>query len=266
MNLSEIRSLGYRTDFSILKPHSEILERPHYLVIVTRSNPRYFWGNLLFFREPPKEGDFSRWCDLFRKEFQKHPEVKHITIAWDSPGGETGVIAPFLEAGFHSDPATILTLQSKDLKLPPKIAAVSVRALQTDEDWEQATLNQIRCNEGEHPSDHFEKFKRSQMQSYRALAGMGLGNWYGAFLDDQLVADCGLFVFDQVARFQSVGTHPDFRRRGICGTLVHQVALEGLKQAQTLVIAAEPDYHAFGIYRSIGFRPTEKQVGVCRWP
>jgi hypothetical protein len=32
------------------------------------------------------------------------------------------------------------------------------------------------------------------------------------------------------------------------------------------VIAADADYHALGIYESLGFRRVEQVAGVCRWP
>jgi hypothetical protein len=36
--------------------------------------------------------------------------------------------------------------------------------------------------------------------------------------------------------------------------------------ARRFVIAADADYHALGLYESLGFRRAEHVVGVCRWP
>jgi ribosomal protein S18 acetylase RimI-like enzyme len=36
--------------------------------------------------------------------------------------------------------------------------------------------------------------------------------------------------------------------------------------ARELVIAADPDYHALGLYESLGFEPRERVAGVCRRP
>jgi predicted GNAT family acetyltransferase len=81
------------------------------------------------------------------------------------------------------------------------------------------------------------------------------------------VADLGLFVIDGVGRFQSVETLPEFRRRGICGTMVYQVANYGFERlgAKRLVMIADEFYHAAKIYESVGFRPTERQVGLEKW-
>ena len=71
-----------------------------------------------------------------------------------------------------------------------------------------------------------------------------------------------------VARFQAVDTHPDYRRRGLAGTLVHHAGAEGLTWpgVQTLVIVADPGDEAIRVYRSVGFDGTETQVQLLRKP
>ena len=70
------------------------------------------------------------------------------------------------------------------------------------------------------------------------------------------------------ARFQVVDTAVAYRRQGICSRLIidaarHSVAAHG---AERFVIAADANYHAFGLYESLGFTPRERVFGVCRWP
>ncbi len=78
----------------------------------------------------------------------------------------------------------------------------------------------------------------------------------------------GIVVTGGRARYQAVDTAITHRRRGICSRLLvdaarHAVATYG---ATDLVIVADPDYHAAGIYESVGFRPVERVCGVCRPP
>ena len=85
----------------------------------------------------------------------------------------------------------------------------------------------------------------------------GVGLWFAAFVGARPVADCGLVHDGRLGRFQQVGTHPAFRRRGLCRTLVHEVcrfAFDELR-LQTLVMCADPHDVAIGIYRSLGFEP-----------
>lgn len=69
-----------------------------------------------------------------------------------------------------------------------------------------------------------------------------------------------------VARFHSVDTHRDFRRRGLAGTLVHHVSQYAFGElgATTLVMMADPAYLAIRVYRGVGFDDTESQLQILR--
>jgi len=84
-----------------------------------------------------------------------------------------------------------------------------------------------------------------------------------------MVSGLGVFTDGRgVARYQAVDTHPEFRGRGLAGTLVHHAGAQALTWpgVQTLVIGADPEYHAIRIYRSVGFDGTETQVQLLRPP
>ncbi len=59
------------------------------------------------------------------------------------------------------------------------------------------------------------------MASYRQMFEAGMASWFGAFMDGQLVGDLGVFCEGIVGRYQNVGTHPEYRRQGICFTARH---------------------------------------------
>ena len=69
-------------------------------------------------------------------------------------------------------------------------------------------------------------------------------------------------------RFQVVDTAAAHRRKGICSRLVVEAADRAarLHRADRFVIAADPSYHALGLYESLGFRRAERVAGVCRHP
>ena len=201
-------------------------------------------------------GDLATWRERFGAEL---PFARHMTFGWDAPDGAAGAIAPFEAAGFTVERTTVLVAHA--VKPPAHAAPISVRPLDSDDDWEQALANQIRCSDDAAAAD--PHFRRAQMVRYRAMMTAGLGAWHGAFMDGQLVGDLGLYFDGAVGRFQSVGTHPRYRRRGICQTLVYEVARSAFTAGvETLVMAADPDYHAARIYESLGFIASEKQIGV----
>ncbi|MBN2556677.1 MAG: GNAT family N-acetyltransferase [Anaerolineales bacterium] len=262
----DIRSLGYRTDLIFPAFEGEILDRGEYVVVLTPTNPGFYWGNFLLFPNPPGEGDLETWKALFTREIGSRQKAEHFAFGWDTVGGEVGVIQPFLDEGFDLEQSVVLSTQ--EVGIPPKYnREVVVRPLTADWEWEQATHNQIACREAGHGLEGYSVYKRAQMARYRRMSCAGLGFWFGAFLGEKLVADLGVFAAGGLGRFQQVGTHPDYRRRGICGALVYQAsrhALQGL-EIDTLVMVADEHYHAARIYESVGFQPAERQAGLVWW-
>jgi ribosomal protein S18 acetylase RimI-like enzyme len=262
----QLRSLAWRSDLIFPAFDGEILDRGRYLVIRTPSNPTFYWGNFLLFDRPPSPGDEERWPRLFADEIGVPPSVRHRTFGWDSPEGDAGAAQTFVERGFRLMHSSVLTASA--VNPPPRSSTeVDVRTLETEDDWLQATENQIRCREQEHDEAAYRVFKAAEMMRYRAMARAGRGAWYGAFVQGTLVADLGIYHAGSLGRFQTVETHPDYRRRGFAGTLVCQAARHALGEMglETLVLVADAASPAESLYRSVGFLPTERQVGLEFW-
>lgn len=263
------RSLGYATDLAVLAPYATFARHADHLVVRTPANPGYYWGNFLLFDAAPAPGDRVRWEAAFAAAFGADPRIRHATFAWDDPDGTAGAIAEFEAAGYTRYDSSVLAATPATLRRPPRHADdVAVRPLAGEADWAAALENQIACREDGHEVAAYRRFKAAQLADQRAAVDAGHGRWYGAFRAGRLVADCGLFVADGLGRFQAVGTAPDARRQGICGALVLAAARDAVASlgAHTLVMAAEPGAPAEAIYQAVGFAPTERQLGVCRWP
>ena len=262
----QVHSLGYQTDLFFPAFDGEIFDRGDYLVIRTPANPSFYWGNFLLFAHPPQPGDNVRWPVLFAKEIGTPPKVEYQTFGWDTTTGEEGAIQRFLADGFRANHSAVLTAQQ--VHPPPKPAPdVKVRPLSTDLDWEQALANQVICREPEFDEAGYRIFRQRQMARYRAMTAGGLGAWFGAFIGRQLVADLGIYHNQVLGRFQSVETHPDYRRQGIGGTLVFEAARYALTHfgINTLVIVADADSAPARLYGWVGFQPREHQWGLERW-
>lgn len=100
----------------------------------------------------------------------------------------------------------------------------------------------------------------------RAQIAKGLGQWFGAFDGDRIVASMGMFHDDRIARYQSVETRATHRKRGICSALLRHCALWALGRAPNadVVIVAEPDTDAGRLYRRMGFSHAETIYGMLR--
>ena len=190
-----------------------------------------------------------------------------MAFGWDAPDGDLGELGPFLEAGFRLLQYTVLT--ASQVCVPPQYDPdITVRPLRNDADWDQAIETQMACrvSSGEHPPS-FIDFTTRKMLGYRAMTHAGLGEWFGAFVGTQMAGGLGLFVRDGIGRFQEVVTRAEFRRQGVCRSLVYQASRQAFERmgAERLVMVADEDYIAARIYEQIGFRPLERQVGIDTW-
>lgn len=259
-------SLGFRTEMIFHRFDGVIIDRDGYLVVKTPSNPEFMFGNWLLFFQAPKPSSLEKWQILFRKEFSDMPAVRHRAFLWDSPSESSGDVTELEIAGFRVDYCVVLTAR----KVHPPLKSnpdVEVRPIVTNAEWNEVVENQILSKAAEFEEASYRTFKERQMARYRTMAENGLGHWFGAFLNGKLVADLGIYRDGAVGRFQSVETHPDFRRQGICGTLVYRTAQFAFNDMELteLVMVADENYHAGKIYESVGFAPTTKEYSAIWW-
>jgi hypothetical protein len=257
-------SLGFVTDLIFHRGEAIVTDHGDCLVVETPHNPSFYFGNLLHFAAPPREEDAALWPARFAAAFAGRPEVRHVTFSWDGP---IGAAESFVPLGYRLERQVVLAARA--VHRPPKCDdGAEVRALVSDEDFEVAVANHVALREDRFEAAPYERFARAQFGRWRRMAAAGLGAWHGAFVDGRLAADCGLFFDDAagVGRFQSVGTLPGYRRRGLCGRLVWEVARAGLARVPTLVMVADALYHAARIYESVGFERVETAFAVCLEP
>jgi ribosomal protein S18 acetylase RimI-like enzyme len=261
----QVRSLGYRTDLMVRRlAGSQILDRGHHLVISSRANPDFYWGNFLLLDAPPRPDEGERWLRAFAAEF---PGARHVAIGVDTTDGDPGASDDLTAAGLTVETDIVLRASSLRQPAPPRMAAVD-RPLASGEDWKQAAdLRQAVAVADGFDSTQHRRFLERQIDEARLLVGAGHGRVFGAFVEGRLLALLGLVTDGTgVARFQSVETHPDHRRQGLASTLVYRAGQFGIRDmgARALVIVADPAGPAIGIYRALGFTEVERQVGLAR--
>jgi ribosomal protein S18 acetylase RimI-like enzyme len=247
-----------------------VADRGGYLAVHTPANPGFYWGNFLLFSHAPHAGALDRWTRLFEREFGHDTAVRHQSFGWDSVDGELGDAQAFVDAGFELQNDAVMTLdRARPRARPaPRPADVTVRALASDEDWASMNALNIAGDQMDGKDDDYAAFKQQLRDRYRSMVRGGLGVWLGAFDGARQVGQLGLFAAGELARFQSVETHPDWRNRGVCSTLLAAACGVGFEElgAERLVLAANEHSQAQRIYRAAGFEVVQRQVGVFRHP
>jgi GNAT superfamily N-acetyltransferase len=260
----EIRSVGYRTDLAIrVLEGGQVCERDGYLVIRSRDNPDFWWGNFLLLAEPPRAGQAGEWLARFAAEF---PGAGHVALGVDVTEDTAEGLGELTAAGLQMTRLTVLT--ATDVHAPPRLNTVaSFRVLSGDDDWRQAAQLRAMISEGGPGSE--PEFLRARLATERAITEAGHGSWFGAFIGGRLLAQLGLISCGTgLARYQNVETDPSARRQGLAGSLVWHAGQQALTagDATTLVIVADPEDTAIRVYRSAGFTDAQAQVGFERQP
>jgi GNAT superfamily N-acetyltransferase len=259
-----VSSLGFRTDLALLeRAGSTVEDRGDHLVVRSPENPGFYWGNFLLLDHAPDADRVEEWLDRFATAF---PEARHRSFGFDTQG-TVDELSGFEAHGFGVEASTVMTASSVHPPAHPNGEA-TYRPFQSDNDWLQSVELRIACDNLDQSVSHRE-FVTRRARSNRALVAAEHGQWFGAFLGDTLVAQMGLVTAAPgLARFQSVETHPEYRGRGLAGTLAHHVSRYGFAEldAKTLVMVADPDYPAIRIYRAIGFTDSEVQLQAERAP
>lgn len=255
----EVLSRAWRTDLALLEGSGSTLEhRGTHVVVRTPENPGFRWGNFLLLRRAPLPRQLDRWRALFDETF---PGATHRAFGVDDPTGGRAALKVFADQGYRVSESVVLTAQDVHLPRHPNHSA-EVRELTTDADWEARIALAMACHASE-SGPAFADFAVRRAAAERQLAEAGRGAWFGAFEDGRMLSGLGIFrAGDDLARFQSVETHPENRGRGLAGTLVHHAGRHALDVlgATTLVIVADPDHHAIRIYRGVGFTGSETQL------
>jgi GNAT superfamily N-acetyltransferase len=250
MNTAPRTPLGWRTDLDVRRlGGSEIEDRGDHLVVRTPTNPTYHWGNFVFARE--RVHDAEHWLAVFEAAF---PEARHRAIGLAALPTDD---APWTAQGLVVEHDEVLAAA----QLPgahPLPEGYDVRQLLSDADWEASTA--LRLPEG-------QEFAMGTTRTRSAMTADGATAWFGAFAADGSLAselgivDCG----GGLARYQSVLTHEDHRRRGLTSHLLGVAAAWAAKRDVTRwVIVAEAASNAARLYRRAGFAPVETNAQAYR--
>jgi ribosomal protein S18 acetylase RimI-like enzyme len=274
---TRIRSLVWSTDIDVLPADRVVEQRDQYLVIRSPGNPAHWWGNLLLFDGPPALGEGPRWEQLFASEFAAEPAVQHRTFAWDRVDGSCGSAEQeFVARGYELERTVGLIARPEAIRAHRREnREVRVRALDPDPGadqplWEEVVALQVAGRDEREDQTNYETYCRQRLKDLRVLFRRGRGSWYVALEanNDHVLASCGIVVTSGRGRYQYVETAAGHRRRGICSRLVVEAAHDAARQwrVEQLVIAADPGYHALGLYESLGFEQQERVSGVYRRP
>lgn len=259
-----MKHLGYETDLFLLAKDGIITAHEDCISVITPDNPTYYFGNFLLLKSPPKNENKGEIEKRFEALVGINSVSHHKTFCWN-PTQKTD-ISHFLEEGYEYEERQVLTAKADDLIAPKnQNTTILIRPFSSKEDWEQWIDLVVEERDEGHTADRFRVYAEGKAHSFQRLHKDGKGNFYGAFVGDELAGALGLFHQNKLGRFQEVLTKTAFRRQAICKTLVYTICKEAFESLDDLVIVATDGEQALKIYQSLGFKAKERQASLCFW-
>jgi ribosomal protein S18 acetylase RimI-like enzyme len=267
------RSLAWATEIDVLPDDCVVERRDGFLLVRSPRKPNHWWGNLLVFDREPAAGDGARWEAIFDEAFADEPRIRHRTFLWDRTDGVAGAAREEFGARGYDVEEMYGLVAERLTPHPRENPDVVVRTLDPDADeelWDGVVeLNVANRDEGHDEQAHRE-FSRGFLEDKRTLFREGRGAWFVALdpATGEVAGSCGVVVTGGRARFQVVNTALAHRRKGICSRLVVEASRRASEVfgIERFVIVADADYHALGLYESLGFERREHVFAVCLPP
>lgn len=265
------RSLGLRTDLALLVAQGSAVSR-HPLGLVVRSpqNPGYHWGNVLIVDGEQIGADVRSQLPGLVSAFRAGlPDADHVAIAIDAPE----LLPTELEGAELPDGVAVehdVVLRATSIEPsghPPSEMELRPFALDDTPAWDAAVAMELADAPA---TPGYRAFVERRLDGLRSLQASGGGAWWGAWTaSGEVVAMLGIYdAGEGLGRYQNVLTRADHRRRGLAGALVRAAgawALDTLA-VSALVIVADPEGPAIGVYTGAGFRRVQNQWSLYRAP
>ena len=242
------------------------------LVLLTPSNPTFWWGNSLRFDRAPRHDDFERWMRAFETHVHAvQPASSHRTFGWD--GDDRGEVGRFVADGFEYFEIIGLTAGRDQPLVAPHRAVEATPHRIAGDDWGSLCEMLVATRDPKHSEAAHREFTERQIDGWRALEARGQGGWFGIVEGGRVVSALGVFAERErgpdgrrIGRFQQVATLQSARRRGLCGTLVEHASRFAFAQldVDTLRIAADENDAARRVYEGCGYRIVSRHRGLER--
>lgn len=247
-----------------LAPDTCLTYGEHQVAIRTPDCPDYYFGNYLLLDQRPTAEQLVGWSADFEGLLGSPQSLKHRAFVWPEP--QVGGPPRDLPDGYAYLRLVSMRLAAAAVQPAPALpAALKIRRFERATDWQQWNELQANVTPGaEHPEAH-RRFLDYQARRYRSLCDSGLGDWWGVFDgEEQLLAYLGLYRLGRLGRFQAVTTRPDWRRRGLCQSLLGEVLQQQRQLVEAFVIVAEGEHPAQRLYAKAGF-VVEGGIGTLLW-
>lgn len=254
---------GWETDLAVLRHTGSVFDdRGDHVVVRSPHNPTFHWGNFVMVTDGDAVDDGARWASVFQDAF---PAAGWVSLGLIRCPDD---VSSWIEQGLEVELDEVLTTTALP-RQTPLAEGYTVRRLESDDDWAAHVRRALAENDRtqESPPDSYAVYMEAQARARRGLSDRGVAAFFGAFDGDTLAADLGIVRCGTTARYQSVGTDEEHRRRGLASHLLGVAARWSAEHGcHRWVIITESTNPAGRVYRSVGFEPDLGNAQAYRKP
>lgn len=258
--MAYIHSKILSSDLHLLPDDVVRCKTPFGALIRCPDDPDFHWGN---FGMVSSDNSLSLDSILERYRAFMADEVCHLALIWDC-GAELDAedYQRWQRAGVEFDKNNGFLLRDQSA-LDARQVDGEIRAIVNHADWQQVLELQIEMLGSDVSSNDISVIKR-RLIHLQSLCMQDHGKWFGVFKSGKLVADLGIFLCGDVARFQHVETRDNHRGRGYCRALIRAAVNWVIMQASPyqIWIEAEENSDAAMIYQRFGFQKQERLLAA----
>ncbi len=275
-----VRSPGWRSDLGLYSALGSLVELDEGWRCELPSFPDNPFGNMLVLRGAPEQHTPDAVAAWFQSSGSSG--AVPLCVGWDDPEADVSALSPFVDRGFRAIDDVALAFEGPqrrdrtELSRGLLVGALKLRRLDLAREASLVVACELAVD-ARRRSPYGPAAVRQGVAWSRAVVALGqgtrdgapaaqreIGGWYGAEYDGTIVATLGILSVGGEGRLQSVGTHPDYRNRGIGRALLawawRDAAMRFGLDRLLLVTARGGDAERF--YRRMGFRRAGASLGV----
>lgn len=258
--MAYIHSKILSSDLHLLPVHMVRSTTPFGALIRCPDDPDFHWGN---FGMVSSDNSLSLDSILECYRAFMADEVRHLALIWDcgiEPNAK--VYQCWQRGGVEFDISNGFLLHDQST-LDARQIDGEIRAIVNHADWQKVLELQIEMLGSDVSSNDISVIKR-RLVYLQSLCMQDHGKWFGVFKSGKLVADLGIFLCGDVARFQHVETHENYRGQGFCRALIRAAVNWVMMQASPyqIWIESEENSDAAMIYQHLGFQQQERLLAA----
>ncbi|MBK8984257.1 MAG: GNAT family N-acetyltransferase [Ignavibacteria bacterium] len=251
----------------MLEPICEFTYFENYKVYKSNRFPKFYTGNGIEILNPEGK-DLSEWKDIFNKQFDSNV-FEHITFIFERTKDHEYLIESARADKYDVQIESYMAVDNYTncISIPGEYKISTIN--NSPDDWNKFEKFYDEVSKVYEWYDPNVKSNSLYEKTKETILSLGMKLYYISYHGtSEILASLGIFECQGLYSFQEVMTHPLHRRKSLATYLISYVILKAFTElnAKSLALVADIDYHAFDLYKKLGFKEYGQGVCLMKYP